>query len=284
MTHPTEPPVDPMAPPVASPSPGASAMDDEIRQLARALNITQQEALSGRKATIDSVSLGDASTPPTVQVDLGGILIPSVRIAASYTPTVGDTVLLLKQGNEFFAAFKIAAVGSKSDEDAGGWIAASLDSSHATQGSATVMYRRINDHGSWKMQWKGALDYGSDTNLLASALAAEYRPSVARQVTVAVSVAGSNELPTARLDANTDGTLTFYGLTPVWDMGTSDFGGVSNHTHGGSTGFTDPPGDGFANSHAHSIPSSDLTHTHYLGTLNISTPPWVSLDGVEYFL
>lgn len=284
MSSPVNPSVNPMAPPVASPAPGATAMDEEIRQLATALGVQRDTGLSGRKAVIDSVSLGDASTAPTVQVDLGGVLIPNIRIAASYSPVVGDTVLLLKQGNEFFAAFKIADVGSKSDEDAGGWIAASLDSSHATQGTSTVMYRRINDHGSWKMQWKGAVDYGSgDTNLLASPLDAEYRPSQARQMAIARSVTGGG-LGAARIDANTDGTLTLYGMTWTIDLGDSGFAGAVDHSHGGSTGFTDPA-DGLANSHAHSISTTSIgSHSHDLGTSSVTSPPWISLDGVEYFL
>ena len=84
MSSPIQPPVDPSAPPVAAPAPGNAGMDEEIRQLARALNVQQQEALSGRKALIDSVDLGDATTAPTVTVDLAGILIPNVRVAASF--------------------------------------------------------------------------------------------------------------------------------------------------------------------------------------------------------
>ncbi len=282
MTQPVEPNVNPAMPPVSSPQ-GQGNVDDEIRQLAAALAPDPVTAMSGHKGEIDSVDLGDASTPPTVTVNIGGVLVPGVAIAANYTPQPGDTVVLAKQGNSYVALFRINAVGSKSDEEEGGWITASLDSSHAVQGSATVMYRRINDHGAWKMQWKGAIDYGAgDTNLLASALASEYRPSVARQVTVARSVTGGGP-GVARLDANTDGTLTFWGLTYTIDLGDSGFGGVSNHTHGGSTGVTDPP-DGFANAHSHTIPSSDLTHSHDLGTASITSPPWVSLDGVEYFL
>lgn len=282
MTQPIQPNLDPSQPPVSSPQ-GQGTVDDEIRQLATALAPDPVTAMSGHKGEVDSISLGDGSTPPTLTVDIGGVLVPGIAIAANYTPAVGDTVVLAKQGNSYVALFRIAALGSKSSETEGGWIEATLNAAHAHNGGQTVMYRRINDHGAWKMQWKGVVDYGAGTtDLLASGLAAEYRPSVARQVTVARSVTGGES--TARLDIYTDGMLQFWGLSRTNDMGTSDWGGVSNHTHGGSTGFTDPPGDGFANSHAHSIPSSDLSHTHYLGTLSISEPPWVSLDGVEYFL
>lgn len=282
MTMPVQPNVDPSQPPVSSP--GAQyAVDDEIRQLATALAPDPVTAMSGHKGEVDSISLGDASTPPSVTVDIGGVLVPGVAIAANYTPAVGDTVVLAKQGNSYVALFRIAALGSKSAEAEGGWIEATLHASHAHNGGQTVMYRRINDHGSWKMQWKGVVDYGSGQSLLlASGLAAEYRPSVARQVTVARSVTGGES--TARLDIYTDGTLQFWGLSRSNDMGYSDYAGGFDHSHGGGTGFTDPA-DGLANSHNHSISNTSVVdHRHYLGTLSIDEPPWVSLDGVEYFL
>lgn len=278
MTSPIQPNVDPSQPPVSAPQ-GQGNVDDEIRQLATALAPEPVTAMSGEKATVDSVSLGGAGTPPSVTVNLGGVLIPGVAIAANYSPQAGDTVVLARQGNSYVALFRIGAESSKSTSTEGGWTQATLQASHSHNQS--VMYRRINDHGSWKMQWKGTLNYGGNTALLASALAADFRPSVARQCTVARSVTGGES--TARLDFNTDGTATFWGLTRSSDMGYSDYGGVSNHNHGGETGYTDPA-DGLANSHAHSIPTSDLTHRHYLGSLTVSDPPWVSMDGVEYFL
>lgn len=281
MTHPINPTVNPAAPPVASAAPGAAALDDEIRRLATALAPEPVTAMQGRKAVVEAVSLGDASTAPTITVDLGGVSVTGVRIAANYSPVVGDTVMLLRQGDTFLASHKVVEAGSKSDNEVGGWTKAALASGHAHNGTQDVMYRRINDHGSWKMQWKGTVDFGSSDSLLASALDADYRPSVARQCVVARSVTGGES--TARIDANTDGTLTFWGLERTLNLGNSGFGGISNHTHGGSTGVTDPV-DGLNNAHAHSISSTDLSHNHDLGTASISAPPWVSLDGVEYFL
>jgi hypothetical protein len=282
MTQPVEPNLDPSSPPVSSPL-GQQAVDDEIRQLATALAPDPITAMSGHKGVVDSISLGGAGTPPTITVDVGGVLVPGVAIAANYTPQAGDTVVLAKQGNSYVALFRIGAESSKSNEDEGGWTAAGLNAAHATQGSATVMYRRINDHGSWKMQWKGAVDYGSGTtSLLASALDADFRPSVARQCTVARSVTGGES--TARIDFNSDGTVTLWGLSRSNDLGYSDYAGGYSHSHGGATGVTDPA-DGLANAHSHAIfDSSSADHRHYLGTLSIDDPPWVSLDGVEYFL
>jgi hypothetical protein len=274
MTSPIQPNVDPSQPPVSAPQ-GQGNVDDEIRQLATALAPEPVTAMSGEKAVIDSISLGGSGTPPTVTVNLGGVLIPGVAIAANYTPQVGDTVVLARQGNSYVALFRIGAESSKSTQAEGGWTQASLHASHGHNGGQTVMYRRVNDHGSWKMQWKGVLTYGGNTTLLASALAADFRPSVTRQNTIARSVTGGES--TARIDWNTDGTATFWGLTRNT---TTDYGGVSNHNHGGETGYTDPV-DGLANNHAHSIPMSDLTHTH---GISVDAPPWVSLDGVEYFL
>jgi hypothetical protein len=281
MTQPIQPNVDPSQPPVSSPG-GQGNIDDEIRQLATALAPDPVTALSGHKAEVTAVDLGGSGTPPTVTVDLGGVSVEDVAIAANYTPQVGDTVVLAKQGNSYVALFRIGAEGSKSNEDEGGWQTASLNGAHAHNGGQTVMYRRINDHGSWKMQWKGVVDYGAGTtSLLASALSTDYRPGVTRQCTVARSVTGGES--TARIDFGTDGSVTFWGLSRTNDLGDSAYGGVSNHNHGGSTDFADPP-DGLANSHAHGIPSSDLTHAHDLGTMSITEPPWVSLDGCEYFL
>jgi hypothetical protein len=276
VTVPVEPNLDPSAPPVSSPA-GQANDEEEIRQLARVLAPPDTMEMTGHKATIEAVSLGDATTAPSVQVNLNGISIPNVAIAANYAPVVGDTVVLIRQLNSYVAAFKIADVGSKSTETAAGWVAASLNAAHSTQGSSTVMYRRVNDHGAWKMQWKGALAYGGVTSLLASALAADFRPSTNRQVAVSRSVSGT--LPAARMDCNTDGTFTFFGLSlssgsSSPGTNSADTASTVAHNHGGAVSTsTITHDDGF---HSHTVNS----HTHTIA----SDPPWISLDGVEYFL
>lgn len=290
MTTPVNLTVDPSAPPVASEAPGGSALDDEVRQLAAALGVHEQTALSGRKATIDAVDLGDSTTAPTVQVNLSGILIPNIRIAASYSPQVGDTVLLLKQGNEYFAAFKIQDTGSKSLDSSGGWTKPTLGGGNSHSGGG-VHYRRVMDNGAWKMQWKGRMTYGG-TTVLSSSLSSDFQPSEERNVNAARFT--SQNSVSVRVDFATSGAVTIVGATATIDLGNSFSGGVSNHTHGGSTGFAGDshfhthggtvPAASFAESHSHGIPSSDLSHSHDLGTVDVSAPTWVSFDGIEYFL
>lgn len=290
MSSPIQPPVDPSAPPVAAPAPGNAGMDEEIRQLARALNVQQQEALSGRKALIDSVSLGDASTAPTVTVDLAGILIPNVRVAASYTPAPGDTVLLLKQANEFFAAFKIQDAGSAvANSTDGGFIQATLDSGHGHNGNSNgnAMYRRVMEHGAWKIQWKGSITLGANDTIISGSnvLPSDFRPSGRRTIVCARDATNS---VTVKVDFNTDGTVAVISPTTAPSGST---GGVSNHTHGGSTGFA---GDShfhthggavaaasFVETHSHSIPSTDLSHSH---SNSVARPSYIVFNGVEYFL
>jgi hypothetical protein len=302
MTFPMDPPVDPEAPPVSEEAPGAAALDDEIRQLAAALGIQQQQALQGRKAVVESISLGDAVTPPTITVDLSGVSVEGIRLAASYTPQVGDTVLLLKQGNEFFAAFKITDAGTKvaSSLD-GGWTKATLNSGHSHNGNSNgdLLYRRVLDHGAWKIQWQGAIGLGASDTIISggNALASEYRPASRRSLLAARQVDGAVAI---FVDFNTDGTVVVVGATegPSGTTGSSSPGTSGSgpydvtHSHGGSTGVTDPP-DGLANAHAHSIPTTSFSvgshshtvnsHTHSIpGT--VSRPTFVSFNGLEYFL
>jgi hypothetical protein len=271
MTQPVEPNVDPSQPPVSSPG-GQYNGDEEIRQLATALAPPDKLTLTGHKATVTAVSLGDATTAPSVTIDYGGIAVPNVAVAANYTPVVGDTVVLVQQLGQYVAVFRIATTGSKSDEDQGGWIEASLNAAHAHNGGQTVMYRRINDHGAWKMQWKGVVDYGSSTtSLLASALATEYRPSVTRQTTVARSVTGGES--TARIDWNTDGTASFFGLTRTNSTDSVD---PIDSTTVALSGYLSQAGSDLGHSHG-------VVGSHYHDT-SITAPPWISLDGCEYFL
>jgi hypothetical protein len=274
MTSPIQPNVDPSQPPVAGPQ-GQGNVDDEIRQLATALAPEPVTAMSGEKAVIDSISLGGSGTPPTVTVNLGGVLIPGVAIESNYTPQVGDTVLLLRQGTSYLASMRITAQSSKSVNTEGGWTQASLASGNGHRSGSAVMYRRVMDNGCWKMQWKGLMDYGN-SSLLASALAADFRPSESRPIAIARSLTGG--MPVMRLDFDTDGTATFWGAT----FSTPSDG---SHTHGlGSSdvrlsGYLSQAGTDLGHSHGLGTSGSGGSHTH-----DITAPPWLSLNGVEYFL
>lgn len=299
MTLPSEPPVDPEAPPVSAEAPGSAGVEDEIRQLARALGVQQELALQGRKAVVEAVSLGDNTTAPTVQVNLGGVSVPGVRLAASYTPVVGDTVLLLKQGNEFFAAFKIQDTGSAvASSLSGGFIKPTLNSGHSHNGNSggDLMYRRVLDNGAWKIQWQGMINLGASDFVLSGAnvLAAEYRPAVKRSLIAARQVADAVSI---FVDFNTDGTVAVVGATEA-PGGSSGSAGPFDvtHSHGGATGFA---GDSHLHSHGGAVASTSFseTHSHTVSTssfsvgshshslsVSVARPTFVSFNGLEYFL
>lgn len=288
MSTPIDPSVDPSSPPVASPAPGVSHLDEEIRQLARVLGSVEKSAILARKAGVTAVSLGNASTPPTITVDLDGVLVPDVRIAASYTPNVGDTVLMLRQGNQYFAAFKIAdrgtAVANSTD---GGFVQATLNSGHGHNANSggNVMYRRVLDNGAWKMQWQGALTLGGSDTLL-SGIPAEFRPRSRRTL---VCARDATDATSVKVDFNTDGSVNVVSPTttpgPTNSAG-SYSGSVSTnaHDHGGYTEYTTVGGVSHRHSiqitnhgHSFSVPS----HTH---SISITRPTYIVFNGCEYFL
>lgn len=86
--------------------------DDDLRQLAAEL---QKNPLSFdpaviRKGVVTAVDL--ASSPPVVTVLLSGDTttpIAGVKVFRAYTPVVGDTTLLLRQGKDLLALGTVAA-------------------------------------------------------------------------------------------------------------------------------------------------------------------------------
>jgi hypothetical protein len=217
MTLPIQPNVDPMAPPVASPS-GQQKTDDEIRQLATALAPEDPgPSLSGVKAIVTAVNLGGAGSRPSVTVTLGGVSVPDVAIASNYTPYVGDTVVLAKQMNSYVALFRISSESSKSTPTEGGWIQATLKSGHTHYDTNNpVMYRRVMNNGSWQMEWKGMFNkQAGNDDFLNAALATDYRPAAQRSMACGRSFLSGRS--TLRLDAYVDGTLKFFGIDPAAD-------------------------------------------------------------------
>jgi len=265
-------------PPVSSPA-GQGNVDDEIRQLASALAPEEVEALSGVKATVDSVSLGDASTPPKIQINLGGILIPNIAVAANYSPNVGDTVVLVKQGNSYLALTKIqdkgTAVANSTD---GGFTKATLNSGHAHNGNSNgdLMYRRILDNGAWKVQWQGSFTLGASDTIISggNALPSDFRPKSRRTM---LAARDATNLVLVKMDFNTDGTVAL--VQP--EMGTSS---ISSHSH--SLGSSDVRLSGYL-----SQGGSDLGHLHGLGSSSsdgghshdVARPSYVCVH-LEYFL
>lgn len=270
--------------------------DIAIRQLASKLNKPQLSFDPGymRKAQITAIDAGDSNTPPTVTVLLSGDTttpISGVYIEANYSPQVGDTALMYKQGDEFFVKGAIATSATGT-----GWTQVSLSSGNTHNGNSNgpLMYRRVLDNGAWKMQWQGGISYGGSANILSTALGGDFRPSVKRSMVTAREVQSGSIA--VGVDFKTDGTISIVGEnngplsagshSHFADFGVSVSGGASvsgstggasagtAHTHGFSgSGSSDGSGDASGNT------NSAGSHSH-----SVNSPSWVAFNGIEYFL
>lgn len=279
---------------MTTPTPVGTPTDAQIRQLAAQINKPQLTFDPGymRKGTIAAIDKGNSTTPPTVTVYLSGdttVPIAGVYLAANYSPQVGDTCLLFKQGNEFFAQGTIATSPTGT-----GWTTASLSSGNTHNGNSngSLMYRRVMDNGAWKMQWQGGINYGGSANILASALGSDFRPSVKRSMISAREVQSGSIV--IGIDFKTDGTVTIVGE----NQGAPSAG---SHSHfadlgGGGSGS----GSGFGHSHSYSggttggssegssvsvdVEVSGSTNSGGSHTHTVSSPSWIAFNGIEYFL
>lgn len=248
-----------------------------------------------RKAIV--VAVADTATPPTVSLNISGdsqALVTEVRTLNNFTPLVGQTVLIAKQGAEIFILGGIASISPKtaSGQPAvmdNGWIKATLSNGSHGGGADDVYYRRVLDHGAWKMQWRGIWNNPTVNTMIGTsdALDPEFRPAKNRPISVARNYnSGAFFTVTMRLDFGDDGQVTLYN---------SRFGTASaNVALGGSTGGADTahhhqaPGhtsaDGYSDydtpDHGHGW-SDNASHSH---GISMDFPSWVSLNGVEYFL
>jgi hypothetical protein len=272
--------------------------DKQLRDLAAQMAQMSKlgfDPMTMRKAIIGSVS--DTTSPPTVSLNISGdtdTLVTQVRTMNNFTPLVGQTVLLAKQGTEIFLLGAIAATNPYSVGGAGttdnGWQQATItNGSHGGNSNGNIYFRRVLDHGSWKMQWRGGWAPGGSTILIgaANALDTDFRPSSKRSVLAAREIqTGATAL---QFDFNTDGTVTLVGSTQTAASATvsvsvggstdsRDTASTVSHNHGGAIATsTITHDDGF---HSHSwSDSTSSSHTHA-----VTAPSWVSLNGVEYFL
>lgn len=255
-----------------------------------------------RKAVV--VGVADTATPPTVSLNISGdstTTVSEVRTLNNYTPLVGQTVLLAKQGAEIFILGAIASVNPKlntttTTED-NGWIKATLtNGSHdGASFNGEVYYRKVLDHGSWKMQWRGGWVTGGSTTMIGSgdALDPEYRPTTQRSV---ITTRNSDGSVYHRIDFKADGTVTIIGGTPRIPE-TSSIGGSTGGTNtwtGEAENTTTPySGVGYGpDGHQHTIGHTHpMNHSHSIttnahshgGYTEIGDPTWISLN-VEYFL
>lgn len=270
-----------------------AAQEKQIRELAA--QITQMsklgfDPLTVRKGVVAAVS--DTTSPPTVAINISGdatTLVSQVRTLNNYTPVVGQTVLVGKQGTEIFLLGAISAANpmSVNNFSDNGWIRATLtNGSHGGNSNGDVYYRRVLDHGSWKMQWRGGWDPGGETVLIdtADALGTDYRPSSHRSLVCARSLAGETA---AQIDFHTSGRVVMTGGTTATSSASVSLGGSTGSSGSHSHGFDDSyeAGGSYAfdvtyttGSHSHSW-SDSASHSH-----TPTAPTWVSLNGLEYFL
>lgn len=270
-----------------------AAQEKAIRELAT--QITQMtklgfDPLTVRKGIIAGIN--DATSPPTISINISGdttTLVSQVRTMNNYTPLVNQTVLVAKQGAEIFLLGSIASVNpagnAAASEDTNGWTKAELSNgTHGgASGEADVHYRRIMDHGSWKMQWRGWWNTSAATTMIAAGgLETDYRPSTTRYLAAAREATGA---VTIRLAFLANGSVVAASSAPTLSIASVNVGTDSantastvSHSHGGAVATsTITHDDGF---HSHTTNS----HSHSGSTATVSYPSWICLDGIEYFL
>lgn len=271
-------------------------VDQQLRDLATQIaRMTKLgfDPMTIRKGIIAAVN---ESSPPTVSINLSGdtqTLVSEVRTLNNYTPLVGQTVLVAKQGTEIFLLGSIASATPRaaagSAVDTNGWIKATLTNGSHGGNDNDVYYRRILDHGSWKVQWRGVWNPSGNSFMIdaANALDENYRPTSYRSIACARDVTSSTDrLATLRMDFAADGTVRYYSAAPALDINSSSPGTSSNgsHAHGY---FDDWDGVGSGSS---DVTNTDGSHSHTVnshfhgGTISVAAPSWISLNGVEYYL
>jgi hypothetical protein len=282
----------------------------DLRDLATILAPKDEVRVSIIKGIVTAVAL--TGSPPTITVQVSGdtsVDIPGVRFIDSYSPVVGDTVMMLKQGSEFFG------LGQMNDTGAGtanGWTIATLNTGFTHHGNSNGQYefRVVVDNGDRKLQMRGSVALTNTTATAICTLPVGMRPTTKRSLLVARDVQGGSNV--AQIDINTDGTVVLVGAktAPTGGAasdpttGTSSIGVTVNsfvlntsthsgHTHwlsdwlgGPPRDFTPDPGNG---AHSHTVPAHGhgMAHTHehpHTHTNTVAHPTWLSFNGVELYL
>lgn len=138
---------------------------------------SQLQAMAAPSGPQLSVSQGvitawaPSTTPPTVSLTLSGSATPiaGVRYAASYTPNVGDTVQVLKQGGQLLVLCRIANA-----PDASAWSAPTLASGFISGGNGQVhvQYRTVVSAGATRVDWRGSVTRSANLAIVTSGLPA----------------------------------------------------------------------------------------------------------------
>lgn len=292
------------SPPIVTPTPEETRAitnaysEEEIRALADAIKKSGELGFEPNTLTKGIITAIDfAGSPPTVTINIGGDTttpIANVRMLNDYSPVVGHTVLISKQGPDIIIFGHIAEVAGKAVANgANGWTLATLSAgSHNGDSQGSVYYRRVLEDGSWKMQWQGGWGV-SGTFMIntGQALATEFRPSAKRVLTAARTLTG---LPDCQMAFHTDGRVELLGGTATAGNTTNVSGDVGIGSEGGGgvadTSHNHADWEGFATyttfmSHSHGG-GGGHDHAFFGGghTHPVTAPTWVSLNGLEYFL
>ncbi|WP_432112875.1 hypothetical protein [Streptomyces sp. S1] len=285
--------------------------DEEIRLLAAQMQKAGAlgfDPSTHVKGTITAINYSQA--PPTVSILISGdttTVVDDVRIMNNFTPVVGQTVDIRKQGPDVVITAATASVGGTAVPAGSGWVRATLtNGTHGAANQGHVYYRLIMDHGSWKMQWRGGWNVSGTVMIdAANALDSQFCPADTDRTLIAarntaggavgvhitftsdgrVVMSGHNTTP---LSATVSGDITFASLG---GNGFTSLGGSHSHgytdSYGAAGEFFFSSSTGSSGSHDHSF-SFSASHDHgFLGgahTHSVNSPSWVSFNGLEYFL
>lgn len=237
--------------------------------------------------TVSAVHL--TGTPPTIDCYLNGdttTLVTGIVFMDSYTPLVGDVVHFMEQGNTVFAMGQAAPGGSATNN---GWVAPTGFTAGGPGGSPLARLRMQS--GSVQVEFQGTVAYAGTLLTVPSGMAPTTAPRPL--------IAPSDGLGFVRLLVNTNGTVTV--TLPSANTGNTSPGtdsqspgassGSSSDGFGGTTGgasagtaHTHSEG-GTTNGHSHSVSVNSHSHTVNSHSHSISsTPTWVGLDGLSYYL
>lgn len=295
-------------------------MTEEITQEDAQRAATQHQQLSSLASALAPPKTGcsaclvkgvvTAYTYPYITVQVDGdtsTSIANVRHLEAYSPVVGDTCSMLKQGSDLLAIGRINTTTLSPANN--GWVTPTLGSGF-TSPLDVVRFRVVNDNGDKKVQLRGTLAV-SGTVINIFTLPVDYRPvftisliaarnntggSNAVQIQVAntgaVSLVGAT---TGLKDANYLSSTPRTGLqssvpqtsTSGVDIGHShkflnlDWGSTDGYRNADSFPYywETSPGNGVPRSN-HSHQGGD--HQHYMPP--VDHPTSVSLNGVEFFL
>lgn len=261
----------------------AAALADQVRALATEL-FTQMKVDADyctiKKGSV--VSIQSTASPPTLTITLSGSAteIPGVRYVDSYAPVAGDTVDVLWQNSSVLVLGQVAVNFAEST-----WTTAPLvnGNTHNGNGNGTFQMRRVWDHGAWRVDLQGGINYAG--NNIINSLDAKYRPvnATRRTVLCARDAGGANDV---KIDFNADGTVSMVGGTTAPfsqtpNDSTHSHGqhehGIDNSTHNhGNHEHVIPAVNAGLSEHNHAGAVSTVGHQHpthdHSGTTNVETP------------